>query len=114
MDDAKVYAARIDLGLERLHLRSELYKVPDNVDDRVATIIEQAGKTSHGSKNKQRALLIEACMLLAQDAFQVVLDSENPHGKIKKFFFLRISTRFQLFSNWKDACESYCTTQRIG
>jgi hypothetical protein len=24
---------------------------------------------------------MEACLLLAQDAFQVVLDSENPNGK---------------------------------
>jgi hypothetical protein len=34
--------------------------------------------------------LIEACLLLAQDSFQVVLDSENPNGKLhifqKKFF----------------------------
>ncbi|CAF3398996.1 unnamed protein product [Rotaria sp. Silwood1] len=39
----------------------------------------------NGNKNKQRALLIEACLLLAQDAFQVVLDSENPNaiGKMR-------------------------------
>ena len=61
-------------------MRTELYKTPENIDDRVGTIIEQAGKASNGNKNKQRALLIEACSLLAQDAFQVVLDSENPNG----------------------------------
>lgn len=55
--------------------------MPENPDDRVGTIIEQAGKLPQGNKNKQRALLIEACLLLAQDAFQVVLDSENPNGK---------------------------------
>ena len=81
LDDLSVYSSRIDLGLERLRLRCELYKVPENIDDRVGIIIEQAGKATHGNKNKQRALLIEACLLLAQDAFQVVLDSENPNGK---------------------------------
>ena len=64
-----------------MQLRGELYKIPENVDDRVGMIIEQAGKTASGNKNKQRALLIDACLLLAQDAFQVVLDSENPNGK---------------------------------
>ena len=68
------------MALERLRLRCELYKTPDNVDDRVGIIIEQAGKIPHGNKNKQRALLIDACILLARDAFQVVLDSENPNG----------------------------------
>lgn len=84
MDDTGVYASRINLALERLHLRSELYKIPDNIDDRVGTIIEQAGKATTVNKNKQRALLMEACLLLAQDAFQVVLDSENPNGIVKK------------------------------
>lgn len=76
-----MYSSRINLALDRLQLRSELYKIPENIDDRVATIIEQAGKLTSGNKNKQRALLIEACSLLAQDSFQVVLDSENPNGK---------------------------------
>ncbi|CAF4907544.1 unnamed protein product, partial [Rotaria sp. Silwood1] len=85
LDDTSIYADRINLGLERLHLRSELYKIPENIDDRVGIIIEQAGKAINGNKNKQRALLIEACLLLAQDAFQVVLDSENPNaiGKMR-------------------------------
>ncbi|CAF5088552.1 unnamed protein product, partial [Rotaria magnacalcarata] len=85
LDDTSIYASRINLALERLHLRSELYKTPENIDDRVATIIEQAGKATNGNKNKQRALLTEACLLLAQDAFQVVLDSENPNaiGKMR-------------------------------
>ncbi|UJR28166.1 hypothetical protein I4U23_009420 [Adineta vaga] len=85
LDDTAVYSNRIDLALERLHLRGELYKIPENVDDRVGMIIEQAGKTASGNKNKQRALLIDACLLLAQDAFQVVLDSENPNaiGKMR-------------------------------
>lgn len=82
MDDTSVYAARIDLALERLHLRGELYKIPDAIDDRVGMIVEQAGKTASGNKNKQRALLIEACLLLAQDTFQVVLDAENPNGNL--------------------------------
>ncbi|CAF1356153.1 unnamed protein product [Adineta steineri] len=85
LDDTSVYSDRINLALERLNLRGELYKVPDNVDDRVGIIIEQAGKTISGNKNKQRALLIDACLLLAPDAFQVVLDSENPNaiGKMR-------------------------------
>ncbi|CAF0931723.1 unnamed protein product, partial [Adineta ricciae] len=85
LDDTGVYSARVNLALERLQLRGELYKIPENVDDRVGMIIEQAGKTASGNKNKQRALLIEACLLLAQDAFQVVLDSENPNaiGKMR-------------------------------
>jgi hypothetical protein len=69
------------LAIERLQLRSELYKPPETVDDRVGAIIEQAGKIISGSKTKQRALLIEACTLLAQEIFQVVLDSENPNGE---------------------------------
>ncbi|CAF0762870.1 unnamed protein product [Rotaria sordida] len=85
LDDTSIYSSRINLALERLHLRSELYKIPENIDDRVGIIIEQAGKSTNGNKNKQRALLIEACLLLAQDAFQVVLDSENPNaiGKMR-------------------------------
>lgn len=83
MDDRQIYSERINLALERLHLRTELYKTPENIDDRVGTIIEQAGKSGNGSKSKQRALLTEACILLAEDAFQVVLDSENPNGKRK-------------------------------
>ncbi|CAF3399137.1 unnamed protein product [Rotaria socialis] len=85
LDDTSIYASRINLALERLHLRCELYKTPENIDDRVATIIEQAGKATNGNRNRQRALLTEACLLLAQDAFQVVLDSENPNaiGKMR-------------------------------
>lgn len=72
------------MALERLRLRCELYKTPESVDDRVGAIIEQAGKTIDGNRNKQRALLLEACSLLAPDAFQVVLDSENPNGSAKQ------------------------------
>lgn len=85
-DDASTYSSRINLGLERLQLRSELYKTPENIDDRVGMIIEQAGKISSGNKNKQRALLIEGCSLLAQDSFQIVLDSENPNGRYQSIF----------------------------
>ena len=97
--------------MERLHLRSELYKIPDNIDDRVATIIEQAGKTSSGNKNKQRALLTEACSLLAQDSFQVVLDSENPNGKSENIS-MKILNKLD-FSYRKDASESNCAIKRF-
>ncbi|CAF1033824.1 unnamed protein product, partial [Didymodactylos carnosus] len=85
LDDHEVYTERINLALDRLNVRTELYKRPDSDEDKVAMIIEQAGKASVGAKSNQRALLIEACNLLAPDAFNVVLDSENPNaiGKIR-------------------------------
>ena len=107
-----MYSSRINLALERLQLRSELYKTPENIDDRVGMIIEQAGKTSSGNKNKQRALLIDACSLLAQDSFQIVLDSENPNGEYQSIFE-RIVTILFHFSDWKDACESNSTIERF-
>ena len=111
MDDTSIYSSRINLALDRLHLRSELYKIPENIDDRVGIIIEQAGKTTNGNKNKQRALLIDACSLLAQDSFQVVLDAENPNGK----YFRDESSKDKIlnFSNWKNACKSNGTIERF-
>ena len=77
LDDGQIYSERINVSLERLELRAELYKTPDGVEDQAGQIIEQARKSQSGTMRMKRSLLVRAGQALAPDAFVLVLESEN-------------------------------------
>nr|XP_031317921.1 cilia- and flagella-associated protein 46 isoform X2 [Camelus dromedarius] len=66
------------MALNRLHLCTTLYQIPERAEDKATMAIEQAKKAMpKDSVRKKRALLVKAGLALAPDAFQTVLDSEN-------------------------------------
>ncbi|XP_071668385.1 cilia- and flagella-associated protein 46 isoform X1 [Patagioenas fasciata] len=72
------YEEYLRLSLKRLQLYTMLYKSPERLEDRAALLIEQAKRgKQEDDVRKKRALLINAGLALAPDAFKIVLDSEN-------------------------------------
>ncbi|KAG9484777.1 hypothetical protein GDO78_008080 [Eleutherodactylus coqui] len=78
LDGDGPYQNHLKSYLHRLQLRTTLYTKPQCAEDQAAMIIEQAKQSNaKDSVRKKRALLVNAGLCLAPDAFQMVLDSEN-------------------------------------
>ncbi|KAF6107967.1 cilia and flagella associated protein 46 [Phyllostomus discolor] len=78
LDSPGLYQERLRTAFNRLHLCSMLYQSPERAEDKATMAIEQAKKaTPKDSVRKKRALLVNAGLALAPDAFQIVLDGEN-------------------------------------
>ncbi|KAM5324144.1 cilia- and flagella-associated protein 46 isoform 3-T3 [Glossophaga mutica] len=78
LDSQGLYQERLRTAFGRLCLCSTLYQSPERAEDKATMAIEQAKKAiPKDSVRKKRALLVNAGLALAPDAFQIVLDSEN-------------------------------------
>nr|XP_058154071.1 cilia- and flagella-associated protein 46 isoform X2 [Dasypus novemcinctus] len=78
LDSLGVYEDRLQMASNRLRLCTMLYQSPERAEDKAIMAIEQAKKAApKDSVRKKRALLVNAGLALAPDAFQIVLDSEN-------------------------------------
>ncbi|XP_054441049.1 cilia- and flagella-associated protein 46 [Pteronotus mesoamericanus] len=78
LDSQGLYQERLRVAFGRLHLCSLLYQNPERAEDKAVMAIEQAKKAiPKDNVRKKRALLVNAGLALAPDAFQIVLDSEN-------------------------------------
>lgn len=106
LDSQGLYQERLRMAFNRLHLCSMLYQNPERAEDKATMAIEQVPPWSprsppaplqrlrrpgphplslsqakkaipRDSVRKKRALLVNAGLALAPDAFQIVLDSEN-------------------------------------
>ncbi|XP_036907145.1 cilia- and flagella-associated protein 46 [Sturnira hondurensis] len=78
LDSQGLYQERLRMAFNRLRLCSMLYQTPERAEDKATMAIEQAKKAiPKDSVRKKRALLVNAGLALAPDAFQIVLDSEN-------------------------------------
>ncbi|XP_045147306.1 cilia- and flagella-associated protein 46 [Echinops telfairi] len=78
LDSLGLYQDRLHMDANRLHLCTLLYQQPERAEDRAIMAIEQAKKVMpKDSVRKKRALLVNAGLALAPDAFQIVLNSEN-------------------------------------
>ncbi|XP_068054496.1 cilia- and flagella-associated protein 46 [Anomalospiza imberbis] len=78
LNNSGQYQEHLRLNFNRLHLSAMLYESPEQLEDQVVMLIEQAkrGKQNDNVK-KKRSLLVNAGLALAPDTFQIVLDSEN-------------------------------------
>ncbi|XP_066549340.1 cilia- and flagella-associated protein 46 [Amia ocellicauda] len=84
LDEKGIYRDRLQTALRLLQLRTALYETPERTEDRAALMIEQAKKANlNDDVRKKRALLVNAGIALAPDAFQVVLDGDN-EAKVAK------------------------------
>ncbi|XP_004375045.1 cilia- and flagella-associated protein 46 [Trichechus manatus latirostris] len=91
LDSLGLYQDQLRMASNRLHLCTMLYQSPERAEDKAILAIEQAKKAMpKDSVRKKRALLVNAGLALAPDAFQIVLDSENEAkvstGKIRSRF----------------------------
>ncbi|KAM9197443.1 cilia- and flagella-associated protein 46 [Dugong dugon] len=91
LDSLGLYQDQLRMASNRLHLCTMLYQSPERAEDKAILAIEQAKKAMpKDSVRKKRALLVNAGLALAPDAFQIVLDSENeakvPTGKVRSRF----------------------------
>ncbi|XP_074194762.1 LOW QUALITY PROTEIN: cilia- and flagella-associated protein 46 [Rhinolophus sinicus] len=78
LDGRGLYREELGSALNRLRLCTLLYQCPGRAEDKATLAIEQAKKAGpKDSVRKKRALLVDAGLALAPDAFQIVLDSEN-------------------------------------
>ncbi|XP_057591801.1 cilia- and flagella-associated protein 46 [Hippopotamus amphibius kiboko] len=78
LDSLGLYQDKLKLAINRLHLCTLLYQVPERAEDKATLAIEQAKKAMpKDSVRENRALLVNAGLALAPDSFQIVLDSEN-------------------------------------
>ncbi|XP_023492381.2 cilia- and flagella-associated protein 46 isoform X4 [Equus caballus] len=78
LDSLGLYQDNLWIAFNRLHLCTMLYQSPERPEDKATMAIEQAKKAiPKDSVRKKRALLVNAGLALAPDAFQIVLDSEN-------------------------------------
>ncbi|XP_013358484.1 PREDICTED: cilia- and flagella-associated protein 46 isoform X2 [Chinchilla lanigera] len=78
LDSLGLYQDKLRTAFNRLHLCTMLYQSPERAEDKAIMAIEQAKKVMpKDSVRKKRALLVNAGLALAPDAFQIVLDSEN-------------------------------------
>ncbi|XP_058291855.1 cilia- and flagella-associated protein 46 isoform X7 [Hylobates moloch] len=78
LDSLGLYQDRLQMASTRLRLCTTLYQAPERAEDKAIMAVEQAKKaTPKDSVRKKRALLVNAGLALAPDAFQIVLDSEN-------------------------------------
>ncbi|XP_076982551.1 cilia- and flagella-associated protein 46 isoform X2 [Tamandua tetradactyla] len=78
LDSLGLYEDRLKMASNRLRLCTMLYQSPERAEDKAILAIEQAKKAMpKDSVRKKRALLVNAGLALAPDAFQIVLDSEN-------------------------------------
>ncbi|XP_037661046.1 cilia- and flagella-associated protein 46 [Choloepus didactylus] len=104
LDSLGLYEDRLKMASNRLHLCTMLYQSPERAEDKAIMAIEQAKKaTPKDSVRKKRALLVNAGLALAPDAFQIVLDSENEAkvstGKNKgRFAYLFAKARHYIIS----------------
>ncbi|KAM9618801.1 cilia- and flagella-associated protein 46 [Trichechus inunguis] len=91
LDSLGLYQDQLRMASNRLHLCTMLYQSPERAEDKAILAIEQAKKAMpKDSVRKKRALLVNAGLALAPDAFQIVLDSENEAkvstGKVRSRF----------------------------
>ncbi|XP_045425210.1 cilia- and flagella-associated protein 46 isoform X3 [Lemur catta] len=104
LDSLGLYQDKLQMAINRLHLCTMLYQVPERAEDKATMAIEQAKKSIlKDSVRRERALLVNAGLALAPDAFQIVLDSENEAkvstGKNQgRFSFLAAKARHHMAS----------------
>ncbi|XP_058291859.1 cilia- and flagella-associated protein 46 isoform X10 [Hylobates moloch] len=83
LDSLGLYQDRLQMASTRLRLCTTLYQAPERAEDKAIMAVEQVPPgeakkaTPKDSVRKKRALLVNAGLALAPDAFQIVLDSEN-------------------------------------
>ncbi|XP_012516129.1 PREDICTED: cilia- and flagella-associated protein 46 [Propithecus coquereli] len=104
LDSLGLYQDRLQTAIHRLRLCTLLYQVPERAEDKATMAIEQAKKAvQKDGVRRERALLVNAGLALAPDAFQIVLDSENEAkvstGKNRgRFSFLAAKARHHMAS----------------
>ncbi|KAF7668645.1 hypothetical protein LDENG_00299490 [Lucifuga dentata] len=68
---------RLSSAFHLLQLRGTLYQTPTRAEDKAAMLMQQARDTQPQDTTDSRSILIAVGLLLAPDAFQMVLDADN-------------------------------------
>ncbi|XP_071380722.1 cilia- and flagella-associated protein 46 [Centroberyx affinis] len=75
--DQGMHRERLSSALHLLRLRGTVYQTPARTEDKAAMLLQQARDMQPQDMTDSRPMLVNVGLLLAPDAFQMVLDADN-------------------------------------
>ncbi|XP_029496742.2 cilia- and flagella-associated protein 46 isoform X1 [Oncorhynchus nerka] len=119
LDERGVHHERLTSALNLLQLRGTLYQTPSSTEDQAAMLIQQAKNGQPQEEvRKRRPMLVNACLTLAPDAFQVVLDADStakiPSGTSGPGGVAHLSAKAQHHSACVEKVQGHLSRQGAG